>query len=1063
MNRPGVAIRICLLFTCPKLGAQQYPFIPVAGAPTTPNLALFQDSRGRLWIGGKEAACFDGVRFFPLSDYGFPSSMVYEIGEDSEGGIWIGAETGLYRFANGRVQEISKGVVTSVVVAKTDLVLAAIGPLGAGPPRKAALLRVTRVGGQWKPETVMDLDCPGPLALNAQGTVTYPFRSTASREIQLKDLRAWSPGTQVPVQTRGDGSGAPVNGVWKTLYDRAGCIWTSMPFGVVYRCGEMKGPAPGPGVIANVMHEADDGRMVIVGPSVLAIGRPGSFQVVTRANGLPGLSDAILARDGTVWLGGVDGLYRFASPFRIEYWTIRDGVLDPPWSLARVGSTMYAGLNSRIAALQADRSRWDIIATFPPRGAVSALLESGGNLLAAFQGAGAVELSPDGKVLAESEKDHPKGAMRLATGANGEIWVGGSGGLGSLSRAGKVLKFDAHTLEARPSGNVLSIKYDQRAHKLFSCYVGGLVVRDDGGKWSEYTTRDGLRSNECWSLAPLANGDVWYAYFQLSGMATIRPQPDGHIAVRDHAANESAEAGGATLDTDLAGRLWRTGDLAFYVAAPSQAEAGKWLPFDKSDGFPANGMNTGSVFADSDGSMWWGADNDLAHFKPPADLVDPEFAPQVFVSAYSWNNQGPRLAESVDRFPLGSKVTAHIGSLQFDRRNALRIRYRLLPGQTEWRETKNLDLPLGSLAVGRHTLEVQGRVFTGPWSATVSQAFTVLTPIWLAWPVLVGYLVTAGSLGAGGYVLHRRRKAENAKVLPDLSAWRMGALLSDVREVVGTVLDARFEIRSLLARGGFASVMAAYDRKDKQPCAVKIFRTEVKDKAWVQRSFDDEVAALRRVHHPNVVSIYAQGRTASGAPYLVMEFIKGRSLREVLDGGALGAHRSARMLRQLASALDAIHAEGICHRDVKPENVIVRKEGFPEEEAMLIDFSIALVKDADETLHGLSRAAGTFDYMAPEQAVGYAQTSSDVYSLAKLLIEMLTGRQVRELLPDAALDLPERVRALARSWAPGLSDESVEVLATALEFDPSRRPLRAGFFAAPLVRDLESRSAQRTL
>jgi len=154
------------------------------------------------------------------------------------------------------------------------------------------------------------------------------------------------------------------------------------------------------------------------------------------------------------------------------------------------------------------------------------------------------------------------------------------------------------------------------------------------------------------------------------------------------------------------------------------------------------------------------------------------------------------------------------------------------------------------------------------------------------------------------------------------------------------------------------------------------------------------------------------------------------------------------------SALDAIHALEICHRDVKPENVIVRREGSAEEESVLIDFSIAIVKDANETLHGLSRAAGSFDYMAPEQAVGYAEPSSDIYSLAKLVLEMLTGRQLKDLLPDAALDLPERVRVLARGLEVRLSGESVEMLATALEFDPARRPRVAGAFAAPLVIDL---------
>jgi len=140
---------------------------------------------------------------------------------------------------------------------------------------------------------------------------------------------------------------------------------------------------------------------------------------------------------------------------------------------------------------------------------------------------------------------------------------------------------------------------------------------------------------------------------------------------------------------------------------------------------------------------------------------------------------------------------------------------------------------------------------------------------------------------------------------------------------------------------------------------------------------------------------------------------------------------------------------------VKPENVIVRDEGSPEGEAVLIDFSIAIVKDANEMLYGLSRAAGSFDYMAPEQAIGYAEPSSDIYSLAKVVIEMLTGRRLSHLLPAASLDLPGRVRELLNRLNVGLSRDSVEMLASALEFDPAKRPREAGSFASPLVADLD--------
>jgi tRNA A-37 threonylcarbamoyl transferase component Bud32 len=588
------------------------------------------------------------------------------------------------------------------------------------------------------------------------------------------------------------------------------------------------------------------------------------------------------------------------------------------------------------------------------------------------------------------------------------------------------------------------------------------VVRDEHGDWKEYTTRDGLLANGCWSLAPLPNGDVWYAYFNLPAIALVRPAAGGGVTVRQYGRNEGIpEPGGITLDADRRGWLWRAATLGIYVADQAEAEAGKWLPLDQSDGFPANGMNSGSVFVDNDGSLWWGADNDLAHYMPPADLVAPQFSPQIFVSALSWDGQPPRLAEAVADLPHGSKVVAHIGSLQFDRRNALRLRYRILPGQPSWRESATLDLPLGSLSSGLHTLEVQGQVFTGPWSGTVSRPLNVMLPIWLSRPLLLLYSFLGVMLGSGGYMLYQRHKAEHSQLLPDLAEWRLGALLPEVHELGGTLLDSRFEVGALLARGGFANVMDGYDRQQKQRCAVKVFRSEVKDKKWIRDRFEQEVAALQKVHHRNVVSIYAHGCAPTGAPYLVMEFVEGKSLREVLAGGALPPRRAARLLRQLAGALDTIHALDIWHRDVKPENIIVSRDGSPEEEAVLLDFSIAIVKDADETLHGLSRAAGSFEYMAPEQAIGYAEASSDIYSLAKVAIEMLTGRRLSHLLPAASLDLPDRVRELLIGLNIGLSPGAIDMVARALEFDPTKRPTVAETLVNQLADDLDSDACVR--
>lgn len=204
------------------------------------------------------------------------------------------------------------------------------------------------------------------------------------------------------------------------------------------------------------------------------------------------------------------------------------------------------------------------------------------------------------------------------------------------------------------------------------------------------------------------------------------------------------------------------------------------------------------------------------------------------------------------------------------------------------------------------------------------------------------------------------------------------------------------------------------------------------------------------------MAIYGYGTTPQGTPYLAMEFIDGSTLRELLNTRRLAPREIARYLRQLGSALDEIHSRGVFHRDLKPENLMIRGVDTESGDLVLIDFSIAIVKDPDETIHGLSRAAGTLQYMAPEQAVGYADSSTDIYSLARIAIEMLTGQRLSQLLPDASMDLPRRVRELLSGLPTPLSTMGIQLISAALEFDPTRRPRSAGTFVEVIAEGLNS-------
>jgi serine/threonine-protein kinase len=215
------------------------------------------------------------------------------------------------------------------------------------------------------------------------------------------------------------------------------------------------------------------------------------------------------------------------------------------------------------------------------------------------------------------------------------------------------------------------------------------------------------------------------------------------------------------------------------------------------------------------------------------------------------------------------------------------------------------------------------------------------------------------------------------------------------------------------------------------------------------------VTALEQLSHPNIVRISGHGEVDTGAPYLVMEFIEGRSLRELLDQGALLPRRIAAILRQAAGALAALHERSIFHRDLKPENLMIRADDENAEQLVLIDFSIAIVKSPDETFHGISRVAGTMGYMAPEQVIGYADASTDIHALAKIVIEMLTGSRWTAIIPEGTLDMTGFVLTYFGSHPHGLTGGAIAMLAAALAFDPSRRPASASAFSIPIIRDLD--------
>jgi eukaryotic-like serine/threonine-protein kinase len=252
----------------------------------------------------------------------------------------------------------------------------------------------------------------------------------------------------------------------------------------------------------------------------------------------------------------------------------------------------------------------------------------------------------------------------------------------------------------------------------------------------------------------------------------------------------------------------------------------------------------------------------------------------------------------------------------------------------------------------------------------------------------------------------------------------------------------RYRILELLGTGGMATVYKAFDTRLEREVAIKVIRREVfapDEMEMLLKRFEREAKSVARLSHPNIVGVMDYGEF-EGAPYLVMEYLPGGTLKERL-GKPIPWREAIRLILPMARALEYVHARQIINRDVKPSNMLMTENGEP----MLTDFGLVKIfgdkeKDAT-TITSSGTGLGTPDYMAPEQWTGEATAQSDLYSLGVVLYEMITGRRPYSadtpagvLLKQANEPLP-----LPTTYIRDLPNDIESVLLKALAKDPANR------------------------
>ena len=241
--------------------------------------------------------------------------------------------------------------------------------------------------------------------------------------------------------------------------------------------------------------------------------------------------------------------------------------------------------------------------------------------------------------------------------------------------------------------------------------------------------------------------------------------------------------------------------------------------------------------------------------------------------------------------------------------------------------------------------------------------------------------------------------------------------------VIGTLISERYRLEERIGSGGMSSVYRAFDPTLERWVAIKLMHRDISADPDQLERFRREARAVARLNHPHVVTVIDAGED-EGAPYIVFEYVEGETLKDRIRRlGRLPVSEAVAYAIEIGRALEAAHASKLVHRDVKPQNVLIDRDG----RAKVTDFGIARSLEA-QGLTATGRVLGTTDYVSPEQALGHEVTGqSDIYSLGIVLYEMLTGetpfkadtqvavamKHVRDPLPDVQRRRPEISASLA--------------------------------------------------
>jgi ligand-binding sensor domain-containing protein/serine/threonine protein kinase len=675
----------------------------------------------------------------------------------------------------------------------------------------------------------------------------------------------------------------------------------------------------------------------------------------------------------------------------------------------------------------------------------------------------------------------------------GNLWIGSfSDGICKFNLASKNLTFyrreDRNFGERINSSRVVSLRQDKKGN-IWAATRSGLnlydPVKDIFVLYDGDTENTEVKiPNSLTSMYISGNNILWIGTEQ--GLYKLEVETKKLSRIDEKNSNLSSNFIYGVLVDDQE-NIWLSTNKGI---SKYEVKTKKFYNYDERDGLQGNDFNFYAYFKSKSGELFFGGVNGLNKFYPNNNNFPKIAITSIKVLDENYKTHMEKIFTPENYYlelPYNfNYLTFSFSALAFTNPEKNKYKYKLEGHEKEWIETdsKGRIARYSKLEPGDYTFRVLASNNDGIWNEIGKSVKIHIFPPWWKtnWAYFFYFLTFSSVLyGSHHYRLSRLEKRnreletkveqrtkeindknilleeKNQKLAKNyeellLLNQRANCIFAALSEALpGTTFDGKYHLEEKIGSGGFGAVYRATHLKIKKEVAIKVFSPSPgNDSVENLERFQQEAISACRVNHPNAVAVLDSGISSDGIPYLVMEMLKGCTLKAELRkrGGRLSVERAAQIIVPICKALIKAHSSGVIHRDIKPDNIFLHNSADGEI-VKVLDFGIAkLVNPNDSATNNVIETVGLVGtplYMAPERlAMQPYDVESDIYSLGSVIYEMLCGQAPFQKhsgsLPSIIIAQLNEHPTPLNIYLPTIANNVEEIILGALKKEPSERP-----------------------